>query len=702
MILLKNCRFLNNFYQKIAKRKNLLVESLLCFALLIYFIFGFHHLSNFISADEHFWLPNSGTERIEDYWTAIKKGDWKDTRINDKPGITLAYTSGIAMLFDDAKGQIIDSDGNFKRYDPARTKTINFLYRLPILLISGFFSFFFFWIIRRITGNEWIALFSATGILLSPILLGISQIVNPDSLFWIFGSASFFSFYAFLQTQEKKFILLASVFFGLAMASKYVSIIFIPFFLFAIFAYYFFEFEKWQSTPQELKKIAIRIGLAYFAIILSGFLIFALMMPASFVEPKIFYLGTIGFPGMEMIFWLAMAINALVLLDAWIFKSRGLHFSLKKLQPLQKIAPKLLYLILLGTFFFVLVNWLTRNSFIDLSDISFDMKRKDAFSELAFYKRYFMEFVPLVFSLTPIALCTLLFGWIKAFFAKGKTNTFVFTLSVFFLIFYAAVIEQGLLVTVRYSIILFPLALVLGATALNDFFSAKSQEENKKAFVVFIFAFIGITVLFASSTIQQSYFTGALKTVYLDRVYQNWYFIPLFLLLVGGLARAAYAYLPWQKIFQIPKIGIFIILIALNSLSIFLISPFYFSYTNDLLPKNYIISGAWGYGGYEAAEYLNDLPNARNLTIWTDVYGVCEFFSGKCIHKSKINTSKYTIDYYFRSLQATIPLNFPHPMEKHSIWSIYIDDRPESFVKLYKAKPLNSSSTDDNSDGTSQ
>ena len=60
-----------------------------------------------------------------------------------------------------------------------------------------------FRIIKKITGNEWIALFSATGILLSPILLGMSQIVNPDSLFWIFASSSFFSFSAYLSAAGK-------------------------------------------------------------------------------------------------------------------------------------------------------------------------------------------------------------------------------------------------------------------------------------------------------------------------------------------------------------------------------------------------------------------------------------------------------------------------------------------------------------------
>jgi hypothetical protein len=129
----------------------------------------------------------------------------------------------------------------------------------------------------------------------------------------------------------------------------------------------------------------------------------------------------------------------------------------------------------------------------------------------------------------------------------------------------------------------------------------------------------------------------------------------------------------------------------LNVFSIFLISPFYFSYTSELLPKNYIINGAWGYGGYEAAQYLNSLPNAKDTTVWVDSYGLCEFFVGKCIHKAKVDTTKYKIDYYFESLQSTVPMNFSHPMEDNSTWSLLIDNRPKSFLKISKALPLNSS-----------
>ena len=53
--------------------------------------------------------------------------------------------------------------------------------------------------------------------------------------------------------------------------------------------------------------------------------------------------------------------------------------------------------------------------------------------------------------------------------------------------------------------------------------------------------------------------------------------------------------------------------------------------------------------------------------------------------KAKVDTVKYPIDYYFRSLQATVGMNFSHPMEKTPVWAHYIDGRTKSFMKLNKA-----------------
>ena len=73
--------------------------------------------------------------------------------------------------------------------------------------------------------------------------------------------------------------------------------------------------------------------------------------------------------------------------------------------------------------------------------------------------------------------------------------------------------------------------------------------------------------------------------------------------------------------------GIFALVIFSSVKEIKGIYPFYFNYTNELLPKNDIITTAWGYGGYEAAKFINNLSDDPKSTIvWTDYGGVCSFF----------------------------------------------------------------------------
>jgi len=684
------------------KKPGFQTKALLTLAMLIYFIFGFYHLSDFITADEHFWLPNSGFERISDYWNAIRKGEWAKTRINDKPGITLAYTSGIAMLFDNGKGQIINN-GTTKHFDPARTQQINFLYRLPILILSGLFSLFFFWVIKKITEDEWVALWSSILILLSPTLLGISQIVNPDSLFWIFASASLFSFFAYLQKSEKKTAVLAGVFLGLGLASKYVSVIMFPFFFLVMLAFYLFEYNGWQDRPEEWRTRIIKNALVYLAIIAGGMLIFAILMPASFVEPKVFYSGTIGFPGMKVIFWAVMALNVLILADAWLNGAKIFSFILKNISVLKKFLPIIIYALLAGTVVFVVVDYLSREALMKLSGIPFDLKQKDSFGDISLIKRFIVEFRPLVFSLTPLVLFALLFAWIKSIFDKSRHELLIFILSAFFLVFYAAVIIQGLLVTTRYSIILFPFAMVLTAIAIREFFSLEKGPRAQKAVLAFIIILVAILALHVSSLLLQAYPSANLTRLFILYTGKHYYYFsaPLAALIIGLISWLCYRYFPWQQLRRIRKIYLTLAIIIISIINLWLIKPFYFSYTNDLLPKQYIISGAWGYGGYEAAQYLNALPNAQNLTVWADVYGVCEFFAGRCTHSHHLDTTKIHIDYYFRSLQASVPLDFPHAMESKAVWRINIDGRPKSFLKIQKAKPINApadTNNDNNAD----
>ena len=59
--------------------------------------------------------------------------------------------------------------------------------------------------------------------------------------------------------------------------------------------------------------------------------------------------------------------------------------------------------------------------------------------------------------------------------------------------------------------------------------------------------------------------------------------------------------------------------------------PNYFAYASSLLPQNYLVNYKdMGDGSFETAQYLNALPDAKNLSIWSDKGAVCAVFVGKC------------------------------------------------------------------------
>ena len=262
--------------------------------------------------------------------------------------------------------------------------------------------------------------------------------------------------------------------------------------------------------------------------------------------------------------------------------------------------------------------------------VPFDTKNLASIESLNYFPNFLekvlLEFNTYIFSLTPVVLLLALYIWSICMIKKSiKSSFYIIAVTSFMLIYAIASIKAGVLNTIRYNLILYPLIGFLAAVGLYDLVRYFSKKWR-----------IHIVVSFA--------------------------------------------------------------VLVISSMSLFLIQPFYFNYTNFLLPKDKIIVGAWGYGGYEAAEYLNDLPNAKNITIWSDYYGVCEFFKGKCITNQKIDLGKYQIDYYVITRRGGIryPMGSdtsPRAVKagkyysrEDSIWRLNIDNRPQNYVKIFKAE----------------
>lgn len=602
--------------------------------LAIYFSFGLYHLTQFETVDEHYWIYsntnnnsywNNSNGRIKQYWDAVRAGNWAATRINDKPGITLAYVSGIGTwLRENLDAQIATGAvASLSKIDKA--EKVNLYFRFPILLFNGLFSLILFFLLKKLLKNTWIALMAISLILLSPIVLGISQIVNPDSLLWEFGFASILAYLIFLDEGARKYSVLASLFLGLSLLTKYSSVILFPFFL-AVMLAYFVENIK-ILNPEELRKKIRHQALAYFLILAGALAIYAVFLPDNLKDFSHFLKGSVGFKGMNNFFLALFLVDLVILADAHFLRSRIFIWIAKKCCWPEKYFQKAIFLALPLIFALIAVNANFGNDRLYLFGVVFDASTRNFFGNFGIFHLTLMQFQPIVFSLSIITLFALLFAWLKNLINSGKFQWIIFVFSLFAIIFVAAMIQQKVPLSIRYSILLYPLLLTVAAIGIYELFDL----ERRGNFFKF--------TLFGS-------------------------------------------------------------IILISAFSLWRIKPFYFNYMNSLLPNKYLVTDAWGYGGYETAEYLNALPDAGQARVWADYNGVCVFFNGRCsandvtMDNIRRNARRKEADLpdfnYFVSsrrgsiLSANLWNELKEDYNLKLIWESNINQRPATFVKIYQ------------------
>lgn len=625
------------------KNNRIIPKIILVVSVFIFYAFGLYHLAKFETVDEHFWK----FERIPQYWQAVKTPDLKKTYINDKPGLSVALVSGLGLFWQRHPEELRIRDKEQTKndiltlYDWEKAERINFFLRFPLLFFNGLFLIFFFWIIRRITDSDWVAAWSVLFMGISPILIGISQILNPDSLLWTFSTAAIFSYFALLKTQEKKFIFLTALLTGLALLSKYSANILFPLFLFILLSNFCINFEIFKERIAT-KKYFIRQIIYFLLIWILSIAVFSFFMPAVFFKIKYLYRGTIGAPGFSLIFWPLLAFLAIILLDTLAFKnfifSRIGRFFHRYQNLIFKISSALMLLIFLA----ILINCWTGQKFIpfdDLRDVVYQKKNShfasildDVHPALKFSQEALIQFYPFVFSQLPLILILVFALWLKIIWGKLENfKLYIFFCTFLPLLYFPSLLFSNVLANPRYSIMLYPLFAFLGALAIVEL---KPSLEK---------------ILKASS----------------------------------------------EKI-----IIIFSVLILLSGITALWFSkPFYFNYTNFLLPKQFIITDSWGYGEYEAAQYINSLPESEKLTIWSDRSAICQFLKSGCIRDYKIDINKTRPDYFIVSKRGSIRHQFqwkyPELAKKsvayyyekgQVVWSLFIGNRPENFVKIIKAE----------------
>ena len=597
-------------------------RSLFGVVLLTYLFFSFAHLGSFVTADEGRWTY----ERIPQYFDAWRHLDLEETFINDKPGVTLALVNPIAVaLYPDSETHCREGKDKLLTCDTEKSKSLYTSFRIPLIVVNALLLIFLFFVIGRIT-NAWIALWSSILIGLSPALIGITQIVNPDALLWSLASASVFSFFWWLKSESRLAVCYAGLFLGLALLSKYVAFILIPFYVGVVILRFLILTSDELPTPREtllrdLKMLAL-------ATILAG-VILIIFLPALVLDTDRVgdFLATVE--GKSLLFALGGIPLLVFLTDTYLLKSKGLLVVRRCCQRFQDFFS-LLPVALVGLFVLVILVRLVLPEWDVFTVVRFDQKELTNTLDilgrpLLWYEAVLLNMTPVVYALTPVALAGLL-GLAFQMHKKKPSSYYFFAiaLSIFVILYEAILLYTNVLATIRYSVILYPL---LGFLAALGFWHLSRRLPLQRRELI-------ITgVLFVGSCIS----------------------------IVG-------------------------------------IKPFYFNYTNFLLPKTHIVTDAWGYGGYEAAEYLNSLPEAKNLTVWADYYGVCEFFVGRCLTAYNFDQETIQPDYYVLTRRGRIRywsryetwernsglVAYRYYDEPKPEWELIMAGNPQNYIRVFK------------------
>jgi len=577
------------------KIKNKIVIALIFLSILSSSLyFGLPRLHDFSGVDEPYW----SYDRVPKFWQSIKTKNWKSTNICDKPGVPLAIISGIGLPL---ISQDIKTLGKL-RYEPKTTEqleAIRNLYhklRFPVFIFTLLVLPVFYFLIKKLLG-ETTANFALIFIGLSPILLGISLIINSDSILWIVTALSTLSLLNFFKSDEKKYLILSGFLLGLSVITKYVAnMLFIYFFLLFFLEYIFYAHQK-MEIGKYLKKTFINYFGLVAIVILTAFIFF----PAAWIKFSVLWNATLGNPVFSSTWPIFVGTILFLSIDTLLLKNKILNYIFKFLIHYKKILLNLIVTVFIIFISIVFLHVFLNIQIYDIQDfisspkgIGQDFKSTDneslkemisseKISGLAFIVNQYIgsmtaDLYSLMFSISPLILCLMLTP-IFFIFRKKEIDRDLITaiyIIIFILFFYLGSAFNNVTTTVRYQIMTYPLAFIMASIGMVQLLKHIKMKENWKLPVAYVFS------------------------------------------------------------------------ISILLFSLFQIKPNFLAYASEILPKDYIVNlKGMGEGSFEAGSYLNALPGAHEMTIWSDKGAVCEAFVGKCYIDFKNNTFRENNFDYF-------------------------------------------------------
>ncbi len=526
-----------------------LQKTIVALAITFFFFTGAIGIGKQALIDEALWTH----ERIPRFFENISQGEFANTRVSDKPGVTIMLASGATLLGfspDPMQGHQYDS----------KAEVMSTSFRLPILLTATLLLFFIFIFVSRATSPS-VGALTILFIGTSPVLIGISRIINPDALLWGFFSLSFFAYFAFLSTRQRKNLLWSGFFFGMALLTKYVSN-FLIIFLVALTPLLMSTVPSTLTIRQNLLERLQAIIIVF----LIGIGTLFILYPATWTRPDRLLKATFFSEAFIAIALPFLIFIVLSFADAFWWRHTLLRTLIATITRYKTSLFRGIGVVFLLCITLVLSSVWLGSPFIDFPTLLSSPKSSFGFESVNPLTFFLANFYPFLFNQTPIVLLGVILSAVALYRHADRTAFALPLVSglLFIFSYYIGATASQVLSISRYQISVFPIACFIAALGVQTIITPLTLKYPRKHNLIFI-----VSALF-----------------------------------IGSFSVSATLF----------------------------VSPHYSSYSSPLLPHRFITEYSdMGDGLYEAADYLNNLPNATSLTIYTDRAPICRFFVGHCL-----------------------------------------------------------------------
>lgn len=403
-------------------------------------------LGSFYTVDEGKWIFS----RVPEFVESFIENNEEQNITNDKPGVFISLISNIG-LWDLYKEEKLSTAYWSKIRGTNEIEEIFFAGRLPIVI----FTIFAIFIIGILLWNIFppsIILISIAGLLFTPSLIGISQIINPDAFLWIGGISSVLLFFLFLKNTKSFFLFWATSFsIAFSLLAKFSATYLFLFLSIQVFLHIIYFIPKEQQTDfyKTIQKSLLSLigGISLWIII---FFPYATQNPWYALEKSFFHPTILPF--------------AIILLLAFIIPYK--FYNILFITPFEKIKKYIssfliIIFLLLGIYIYTIQKY-SPHTYIDTFNYASSIK--NLWNDGLYF---------LFFSIPSIFIIVIYIGGIIFLFKKKcLLYEYFITICISFILFYlggASLTHHS--TPINYQIINIPFIILLSAILFYNIFS---------------------------------------------------------------------------------------------------------------------------------------------------------------------------------------------------------------------------------------